>query len=89
MILHFGPDLIGSAIRNVGGTPDPPESGLGEPDAVGVEAVVGEVEHDDGVVAGAAARPAVVGDEFVGVVDVVDLDVASAEACGDARGVAA
>lgn len=22
MILHFGPDLIGSAIRNVGGTPD-------------------------------------------------------------------
>jgi hypothetical protein len=30
MILHFGPDLIGSAIRNVGGTPDRADEALGD-----------------------------------------------------------
>ena len=57
MILHFGPDLIGSAIRNVGGTPE----GLAR--CLDVRGLAGEPDVEI-VLAAAAQRVASVAEEL-------------------------
>ena len=81
MFLHFGRDLIGSAIRNVGGTPITASSGRSE-----AEDVVAEARHEVAVLAQRlrlrepSRRPATVTDD-----QVIAVVIAVVDACGHGR----
>ena len=55
--------------------PDPPLASPWHTDRVAVISAVREIRHDDDIVAHTATLPAVEGDDFIRVIDVVDVEM--------------